>query len=242
MFRLARIATLVLILAAGAPDSAARACTCLPTPGIEHVYASATHVVRVRIRQEVRRVHRRGGLPTVGNRTRAFRAKVKESFKGCLRRGRILKLVTSSDGGLCGAQLDPRREYVVALGEGDRNVFAINACDFIRRARSLTAAEWNFLDTRLQCCNGRCRCTGSDPTSCFADPCQLDSCGDASCTANFCGGCNAEFFRPDGQPVCTPCSGPFDCGAGQACSEGLCVPRLTDLDGPGQTASVPPRR
>lgn len=202
----------------------AEACTCLPSPGIEHVYANAKHVVRVNIRKEVRRIHRIPGVPTLDGTIRVYRAKVKQSYKGCIRRGRILKLVTASDSGLCGVTLDRRQEYVIALGEGDRKAFEINSCGFIRQTDSLSAHEREFLDTRHQCCNGRCGCTGSDAVSCLVDPCSVESCGDAACEANFCGGCTAEFSTPNGQPVCTPCQNAFDCGPGQTCSGGQCIP------------------
>lgn len=224
MFRFAPMVFVLLVLALTAPTPVAQACTCLPTPGIEHVYADATHVVRVSIRKEVRRIHRIPGVPTLDGTIRVYRAKVKQSYKGCIRRGRILKLVTATDSGLCGVNLDRREEYVIALGEGNRNAFEISACGFIRPTYALSDEEREFLDTRFQCCNGRCGCTGSDAVSCLVDPCQVESCGDAACETNFCGGCNAEFSSPNGQPVCTGCERDFDCGRGQVCEGGLCIP------------------
>jgi hypothetical protein len=161
---------------------------------------------------------------------RVYRAKVKESFKGCMKSGRVIKLVTASDSGLCGVHLDRRKEYVVALGEGDRGAFEVNTCGFVRAASSLSPSETEFLQTRFECCGNRCSCTGTDFVHCFVDPCSLESCGDATCVANHCGGCNAEFFGPAGQPVCTACDNAFDCGAGQTCDGGLCVPDVACVE------------
>ena len=229
---------LLALLMLAAPTRRSEACTCLPGPGIEHLYASAEHVVRVNVRREVRRIHRRRGVATSGGTTRTYRAKVKESLKGCLPRGRILKIVTAIDSGLCGAVLHPRKEYVVALRAGDRNVFEVNACDFLREASTLTPHELEFLETRSECCGDDCRCTSNDEVSCVVDPCQLESCGDATCIANYCGGCTAEFFDSSGTPTCTACETDFDCGVGQGCTGGLCVAEAAcgdDTDCPAQS-------
>lgn len=226
MTRFAPVVLLSSIAMALVGSPPAHACTCLPTAGIEQVFADAEHVVRVNIRKEVRRVRRIPGVPTMDGTIRVYRAKVKESFKGCLRRGRIIKLVTSRDTGTCGAVLDRRKEYVVALGAGERGSFTINSCGFLRPTSSLSTAEREFLDTRYACCSGKCACTGTDPVPCLVDPCDADSCGDATCVPNFCGDCRAEFFGPAGQPVCTACDDDFDCGGGQVCDEGLCLPEV----------------
>lgn len=227
MSRLAPIALACALVGATFVAPAAEACTCLPNPGIEHVYADATHVVRVNIRKEVRRIHRIPGVPTMDGTIRVYRAKVKQSYKGCIRRGRILKLVTAKDSGLCGVELDRREEYVIALGEGDRNAFPISSCSFIRPTGSLSIEEREFLDTRYTCCRNRCACTGSEPVSCLVDPCQVESCGDASCVPNFCGGCTAEFFDSSGQPLCTTCERDLDCGRDQVCDGGRCMPEAS---------------
>lgn len=236
MLRITPILLALLVLTA--PTSRAEACSCLPGPSIEHVYAEAEHVVRVNVRREVRRIHRRPSVPTLERTTRTYRAKVRESFKGCMRRGKILKLVTAADSGLCGAALDLRRDYVIALREGEKGVFEINSCDFVKRANALTPSEVRFLETRYKCCGKRCECTGSAQVACLVDPCQVESCGDASCVANYCGGCNAEFFGPNGAPTCTACETDFDCGTGQACSGGLCIadaPCGDDADCPAES-------
>ena len=44
---------------------------------------------------------------------------------------------------------------------------------------------------------------------CFADPCTVNSCpgvSDASCRANYCGGCHAYFYDANGNNVTDQCS------------------------------------
>ena len=47
-------------------------------------------------------------------------------------------------------------------------------------------------------------CPNSDLVYCLVDPCEVSTCDveGATCTANYCGGCNAEWSGPNGQPVC----------------------------------------
>ncbi|XP_066300514.1 uncharacterized protein [Branchiostoma lanceolatum] len=62
------------------------------------------------------------------------------------------------------------------------------------------------------------------PVNCFADPCTVTTCPanpDATCVSNYCGGCNADFFNRDGEPVCCE-------GVGQPCDTGS--PHATEDD------------
>jgi hypothetical protein len=59
---------------------------------------------------------------------------------------------------------------------------------------------------------------------CFADPCQVaPSCGDGECVANYCGGCNAEFYDESGYAVCqapdSECTDDADCSSDSWCRE-----------------------
>ncbi|XP_072025365.1 kielin/chordin-like protein isoform X3 [Amphiura filiformis] len=82
------------------------------------------------------------------------------------------------------------------------------------------------------CSNGNWLCTkkacqvcpdGTTPVNCFADPCTVTSCAaypDATCQANYCGGCNAEFSDTKGNPltpeqckVCPDGTTPVNCFA-----------------------------
>jgi len=60
-------------------------------------------------------------------------------------------------------------------------------------------------------------------------------CPSGDCQANYCGGCNAEFYTEQGHVVCTPCSTDSDCGIFLHCFEqfggsGICVPQCTTDD------------
>ena len=67
--------------------------------------------------------------------------------------------------------------------------------------------------------------TCDDPVQCLVDPCQVSSCDvkGATCTANYCGGCNAIWTDPNGTQVClpTPTVEP-PCKIG-GCSAELCI-------------------
>ena len=69
-----------------------------------------------------------------------------------------------------------------------------------------------------------CECSAAAPkVYCFADPCRHTQCADGgSCTASYCGGCNAFFRDASGHVLCSPCEDDRDCSYGQACVDGRC--------------------
>ena len=118
-------------------------------------------------------------------------------------------------------------------------IVRINSCGYNVRLNVLTQRDWEFLETRLNCCGDECICNdGSQPVNCFADPCQVSACDypGAECVANYCGGCNAEWYDETGAQVCTdPCREDADCGVDSWCRPdeqgvGQCVPFV----GPGE--------
>lgn len=236
MWRFAPFILFVALIVCLGPARSAEACSCTGDPSIAHVYAAAENVIRVKVQREVTRVHKIPGVPTMDGTIRVYRARVKEVFKGCLRRGSLVKLFTATDESLCGAHLDHKQEYVLALDGGDRRAFAIHSCGFVRPVESLTNAETIFLGTRFGCCGDECECTRATQVSCPSDPCAGASCGGAACEVNACGRCRAEFFDPLGQPVCTACGNDLQCGLGQACVAGECVAR-EECDEDGDCAS-----
>ncbi|MBM4267528.1 MAG: hypothetical protein FJ144_13090 [Deltaproteobacteria bacterium] len=225
MWRFAPFIPFVTSILLSVSADSADACSCTGDPSIAHVYAAAENVVRVKVEREVTRIRKIPGVPTLDGTIRVYRATVKEVFKGCLRRGRTIKLYTATDPGLCGVHLDHRHEYVVALDGGDERAFAIHSCGFVRPVETLTNAEAIFLGTRYSCCGDDCACTRASQASCPDDPCEAESCDGAACETNPCGRCRAEFFDPIGQPACSPCENDFNCGIGQACVAGECVAR-----------------
>lgn len=116
---------------------------------------------------------------------------------------------TPSSGALCGVTLTVGETYLLNIHEDD----SIILCDYNRRAIVLSKVDLKFLRMQLQCCKGaRCRCgDGSFPVNCFVDPCQFAKppCDEAKvCKANYCGGCNAVWFKEGGEkPACL--SGPL---------------------------------
>ncbi|UCE85874.1 MAG: hypothetical protein JSU66_16355 [Deltaproteobacteria bacterium] len=214
--RAARLAAALLgaLLLQSLAASGADACSCLPTDLVRS-YNQSDAVLRVRVVRE-----------RVRDDRVVYLARVVTDYKGCLAPGRRLRLVTASDSARCGIRLEPGREYLVTadrLGRHPR-ILSIGRCGFNVPFEALTPEQQEFLDTRFVCCGDACRCVGSEPVLCFADPCAVASCADPSeCISNYCGGCNAEFYDERGQAVCQPCENHDDCAFDQLCSpEGIC--------------------
>lgn len=71
--------------------------------------------------------------------------------------------------------------------------------------------------------NGCCTQCCTECTQCFADPCKDYSCGGYpgyTCKANYCGGCNREWFTSQGEPV--ECE--FELQGESACALVDCMP------------------
>ncbi|CAF0780848.1 unnamed protein product [Rotaria sp. Silwood1] len=66
-------------------------------------------------------------------------------------------------------------------------------------------ALWYGADGNLANCNNTSSCPpDKPPVQCFADPCQVATCSaypNATCVANYCGGCNTEWFTANGEQV-----------------------------------------
>lgn len=193
----------------------AAACSCVP-PTVESSYNNSTDVVIAEIRREF----------VLGN-TRYYLARVERTYKGCLdKRDRIL-LSTPVSGASCGADLSARRHLINGNAAGSLfglPVFSINLCGYNLPAADLTAHDLEFLNGRTVCCGDACTCAdGTQPVLCFADPCSVaPACDEGKCVANFCGGCNAEFYDPFGNAVCeaqSECISDEDCPAGEWCRQ-----------------------
>ena len=109
MWRFAPFIPFVTAVLLSVSANPADACSCTGDPSIAHVYAAAENVLRVKVNREVTRIRKIPGVPALDGTIRVYRAKVKEVFKGCLRRGRTIKLYTATDPSLCGVELDHRR-------------------------------------------------------------------------------------------------------------------------------------
>ena len=200
----------------------AEACRCLP-PTVESSYNGSSDVVRARVLSRVNA----GG-------TTWYRARVVRTFKGCLAPKQLVLLSTPTSSATCGAMLAVGAEYLINGDSAGALLgvprLTINSCDYNRRASELSAHDREFLAGRTVCCGDRCTCAdGSQPVQCFVDPCQVaPACDEGECVANYCGGCNAEFYDDAGYAVCEAepageCASDRDCQA-TGCSGQVCAP------------------
>eukprot|EP00172_Hildenbrandia_rubra_P001314 Plantae.Rhodophyta-Hildenbrandia_rubra.ctg1857.p1 GENE.Plantae.Rhodophyta-Hildenbrandia_rubra.ctg1857~~Plantae.Rhodophyta-Hildenbrandia_rubra.ctg1857.p1 ORF type:complete len:212 (-),score=14.18 Plantae.Rhodophyta-Hildenbrandia_rubra.ctg1857:145-780(-) len=134
---------------------------------------------------------------------------VRRSYKGCLEPSTKIVVNTPSSSGLCGVFLSIGENYLLNINEND----GIFLCNYNRRQKDLTKEDLKFLNMQLQCCKryGRlaCRCgNGSAPINCLVDPCSVSKppCEEAKvCKSNYCGGCNAVWFKEGGEQLaCLP--------------------------------------
>jgi len=216
----ARCTRLVIAVAAvsaalwGVLPGRAEACTCLP-PTVEASYNNNSDVVRARIL-----------LRSAGATTTLYVARVQRVFKGCLTPNAFVVLRTPSSSAECGALLNVNTDYLVN-GEDDGTFLglrrlAISLCDYNVRVSELSEHDRDFLAGRSVCCGDRCTCAdGSQPVQCFVDPCQVaPPCSAGECVANYCGGCNAEFYDANGYAVCQGgCETDEDCPNGSWCRQ-----------------------
>jgi hypothetical protein len=193
---------LAIVLALSAMQFSARptrACS------VQETYEVSRDVARARIVFSFR----------VFGRTWTF-AKLENEYKGCARTPSPVVITSGGEALIAGQQ------YLLS-GEASAGAFAIGACGATNFA-DLSPTDLNWLATRTNCCGEACKCgDGSEFVECFADPCQTTTCSDASsCVANYCGGCNAEFYNQNGEPICTACTQNSDCASDQQCLNGQC--------------------
>jgi eight-cysteine-cluster-containing protein len=209
-------------LAVVLPARVADACSCFPS-SVESGYQSSSDVVAV--------------VPLFGFLTgseRRYLAQVTDTFKGCTQHGHLVLLTTPSSSATCGGTLKLGTEYLI---NADRNGSAFGLpklgftlCGYNLPTDDLGAHDREFLAGRTVCCGDDCHCAdGSEPVLCFANPCDVTpACAEAvRCEANYCGGCNAEFYDESGHAACEPepfgdCSSDADC-VQTGCSGQVCA-------------------
>lgn len=197
----------------------AEACKCAP-PTVESSYNNSSDVVRARVLSKTQ----------LGSTTR-YRARIARTFKGCLTASQTVVFTTPTSSATCGAQLQVGDDYLINADAAGSYLgfsqFAINSCDYNRLFPSLTAHDLGFLNGRTVCCGARCACAdGSQPVNCFVDPCQVaPECPEGECVANYCGGCNAEFYDDTGRAVCQEqsCESEADCADSECASDADCM-------------------
>jgi len=224
-----RLGTLVFTLALTAmmllPAPDAHACSCFP-PDLTQQLNTADNVFRARIR----------GNGIVWKNYRWYRARVQRVYQGCLERGDRVLLRTSASSAACGMQLQKNTTYLVTGGDGGAfygtSMVTFGSCGFTKAWSSVTQEQTTLLNGQYNCCEGKCGCAdGSMPVQCFADPCAMSSCPHGTCTANYCGGCHAEYTLDSGYGVCSPCEANEDCPWNQNCGNGgQCMPGCQEDD------------
>ncbi len=215
------------LVALAAPQSA-RACSCVP-PDLVFTYNNSSDVFSGEVLAQA-------GGDSLGLGMIEYTFRVDRSFNGCTRAGQIVTLTTPGSSAACGLLLSVGERYLITAGAAtDPGTFSVVSCGYNRRLADLSDADLAFLNSRFACCGDDCACVSGDEVQCFADPCQVTPpCPDGTCTANYCGGCFAEFYNEIGQAVCTACETGADCSFGQVCSrEGQCRTAGGDRDGDG---------
>jgi hypothetical protein len=202
------------VLLVGVPK--AEACSCLPAD-IASSYEQASDVFTTKILFDV----------TIGQ-TSWYIGRVGFTVKGCLKKGAWVYVKTAASSAACGVTLQKGKTYLLNGAQVDAGfsvpVVSIASCLVQTAVQNLKKADRKFLLGRYNCCGETCACVdGTQPVNCFADPCSVQSCPSGKCTANYCGGCNAEFTDQYGFQVCTPCSGDSDCAWQQSCVNGQCL-------------------
>lgn len=214
----------------------AQACSCLP-PDIAQSYNSSDEVIEARIATKFRsrgRRNRRMHARMHSRGERIYYARVQATYKGCRKPGSLVRISTAKSGAQCGVTgLEPGKTYLLHGDSISRGRLRIGACDYNTEVSNLTQEDRDFLDTRYTCCGTGCECVNSVEVACFVDPCEgATACDEAvECVSNYCGGCRAEFYDPNGSAVCQDaiCLSEADCGAGQWCrplegsTESACV-------------------
>jgi hypothetical protein len=180
----------------------ARACKCA-VPDVRRSYAAADDVVKVRVLNP---------LPAPSGLRRYLAVTTADAFKGCIERRELVILQTNAESAACGARFElGSQQLLFTTAAGQRfgvPVLSTGTCSGNRAWSELNNDEKGFLATRFNCCGETCACVGTELANCFVNPCDVSTCAepDAVCEANYCGGCNAEWFTPDGLPVpsCDP--------------------------------------
>jgi hypothetical protein len=198
-----------------ATASSAAACSCV-APSVESSYHAASDVVYVDVRRSF-----------TTSSTRYYVGYVADTFKGCLRTGQRVILKTPVSSATCGSVLGFERYLINGHPDGGflgTPVLAISLCSYDRPVAELTTHDLTFLNGRTVCCGGECSCAdGSQPVQCLVDPCSVaPPCDAGKCVANYCGGCNAEFYDEGGERVCdgpVACKSDEDCAADSWCRQ-----------------------
>jgi hypothetical protein len=192
---LSAVATLAIWSALYSP---AAACKCA-LPDVTRSYDTAEVVLHVRVL---------GLVPAPAGLRRYLAVTVDKPLKGCVPALSLVLLQSSDESASCGVIFALGSEQLVfGSSEGRRfglPLLTTGSCQGNREYAGLSTEERGFLATRWNCCGAACGCVASTQVECLVNPCDVNACNvpDATCTANYCGGCGAEWRDASGARVC----------------------------------------
>jgi hypothetical protein len=194
-----RTLLLSLSLAASVFVSAdASACSCLP-PDVTASYNTSGHAIFGRVLGR-----------TVYPMWHVYDVEIVKDFRDGRPAGDVVQIVTSSSQASCGDSFQIGQRYLLfaddqAIGGAQR--WVTTYCRANTPLAQVSPDDRYFLRSReIVDPNGVYTC--ADPNiplvNCLIDPCQMaPACPGATCYANYCGGCNAEFYDSFGYEACT---------------------------------------
>lgn len=184
-----------LLLVLGLFVQGMHACVCISSYGLQKSYnEKGKEVLKVRILGEVKTKQRR-----------LYVAKVIKNYSTGIGKSNLIIIGTPTHS--CGSYL-VKGKWVVTVIKADNggpSLYNTIACDFNKKWKNLETEELAYLDTRMICNDQGCKCgDGSELYMCLDDPCRVggEICDTAKCTANYCGGCRAEFTDDIGIVQC----------------------------------------
>lgn len=185
--------------------SPAAACKCA-APELTRSYDNVELALHVRVL---------GQVPAPPGLRRYLAVTVSKPLKGCVPARSLVLIQSSAESASCGVTFPLGSEQLLfGSSEGRRYglpLVATTSCQGNREYAGLLPDEKDFLATRWNCCGAACSCVDSQEARCLANPCDVSTCNvpEATCAANYCGGCNAEWHDATGARVCQ--SGSANC-------------------------------
>jgi len=183
----------ILLIVALVGFKTAYGCSCTPT----NVYTATrqySDIVQATIS---------GSIPPLQPGVSSYIAKLTWVFQGCLgvndRVGAVFNISTPSASGCDVHGLSAGSSWLLTGTTDAVNTLQVDECGASRPWSSLADKEVDFLGSVLNDCTGQC--ANSTRVHCFFEPCAGAKCEDsqngAVCSDNYCGGCNAYWWKDD---------------------------------------------
>lgn len=205
-----RIIPLILLLSLSILAQVTDACRCVSSWGLQKSYhEKGMEVMKVKV------------LASIQYKTnRKYIVRVIKNYSNARGVGTGDFIFISSAMTSCEMYLK-KETWVVATKKsqsGGPAMYSSHSCDFHKQWKSLESEELAFLNTRMICDRTGCKCAdGSGLFYCFKSPCAQELtnnlCSDNTCTANYCGGCRAEYTDDIGIFQCQCMRGDPTCPA-----------------------------